>query len=119
MSPADQSLPAGDADGPENAFPGGNCTFDTRHDGCLTPNADIAQAKIEFLLDDIGCNVSALQVNLDCAYAMRIAGDTTGLLYSLRRCRAYWKYISIAAAELVAVDAERFSALRQEGVADE
>ena len=50
---------------------------------------------------------------LNAALAMADAGDTVGLIYALRRSRAYWRSISESAADLVAADAERLSALRQ------
>jgi hypothetical protein len=58
----------------------------------------VAQAKIELLVDDIGCNVGILIATLNVALAMRDAGDTTGLLYALRRAKAYWRAISASAA---------------------
>jgi hypothetical protein len=57
----------------------------------------VAQAKIELLHDDLGCNVSQLQVQLDCAIAMIYAGDTVGTIYSLRRSKAIWRAISRSA----------------------
>ena len=73
----------------------------------------VAQAKIELLVDDIGCNVGILIATLNVALAMRDAGDTTGLLYALRRAKAYWRAISASAADLVAAEAPRQSLLRQ------
>jgi hypothetical protein len=58
----------------------------------------VAQAKIELLVDDIACNVGILIATLNVALAMRDAGDTTGLLYALRRAKAYWRAISASAA---------------------
>jgi|ERR1019366_2524023 hypothetical protein len=77
----------------------------------LKPGA--AQARIELLFDDIGDNTGAMISTLNAALAMRDAGDSVGLIYGLRKARCYWRAISASAVELVAVDAERLSALRQ------
>ena len=79
------------------------------------PKADVTQARIELILDDVGDNIGALIATLNAAIAMRNAADNIGLIYSLRRARAYWKFISVSAAELVEADAERLAALRKEG----
>jgi hypothetical protein len=73
------------------------------------PKADVTQARIALILDDVGDNIGALIATLNAAIAMRNAADNVGLIYSLRRARPYWKFISASAAELVAADA------RQEG----
>jgi hypothetical protein len=103
----DETPPLGAAGLGDDAFPGGNCTSK------ITPKAHVTQAKIELLFDDIGCNIGGFIATLNAAVAMRDAGDSVGVIYALRRGRAYWKAISLSAAELVAVDAERLSALRQ------
>ncbi|HXW71995.1 MAG TPA: hypothetical protein VEK34_11215 [Methylocella sp.] len=98
------------ADGPglaESTFPGGNCSFE------ITTKAHVAQAKIELLIDDIGCNVGVLINTLHAVLALRDAEDVKGMLYSLRRGKGYWKAISLSAAELIAVAAEQQSAIRQ------
>ena len=92
-----------------NAFPGGNCNSET------APKTHIAQEKIEQIFDDIGPNINAMGAMLNAAVAMHEAGDPVGLIYALRRVRSYWVAVSELAKELVAADAERLSALRQEG----
>jgi hypothetical protein len=83
----------------------------------IKQKTEVPQALIELLFDDIGDNTGALISTLNAALAMRDAGDSVGLIYGLRRARCYWKSISASAAELVAADADRLSALRQEGEA--
>jgi hypothetical protein len=73
----------------------------------------VSQAKIDLLLDDIAANTSVMIAQMEVVLAMRAASDVVGLLYGLKRAAAYWRAISATAAELVAVDAERLSALRQ------
>ena len=105
-------IPAGLNDkAASNAFSSEN---DIRADApTCQPEKPASQAKIELLVDDIGDTVGCLIATLSAALAMRDAGDTVGLVYSLRRARAYWTAISGSAKELVAADAERLSALRQ------
>jgi hypothetical protein len=102
-NPASAAAPTGSGD----AFPGWNCSSD------IPPKAHVAQTKISLLHDDIFHNVSALQATLDVVIAAHFSGDSTCLLYGLRRARAYWRCISASSAELVAADADRLSALRQ------
>jgi hypothetical protein len=45
--------------------------------------------------------------------AQRAAGDYSGMLYTLRRSRAYWRHISEVARELASANDERLSSLRQ------
>jgi hypothetical protein len=68
-----------------------------------TPFQAATQAKIDLLVDDIGCNVSAMTAQLDVVIAMRAANDPTGILYGLRRARAYWRAISASARELASL----------------
>jgi len=72
-------------------------SFDNRE---INPKTHVAQAKCDLLVDDIGCNVSAMMAQLDVILAMRAANDPTGLLYGLRRARAYWSAIAASAREL-------------------
>jgi hypothetical protein len=72
-------------------------SFDDRE---ITPFQAATQAKIDLLVDDLGCNVSAMMAQLDVVLAMRAANDMTGLLYGLRRARAYWSAIAASAREL-------------------
>ena len=81
----------------------------------IAPSLATAQAKIELIRDDLAATICPLQATLDCALAMCAARDDCGLVYSLRRARAYWQAISGSARELVAAEAERLSAIRQEG----
>jgi hypothetical protein len=76
---------------------------------------EVPQARIELLFEDIGDNTGAMISMLNAALAMRDAGDSVGLIYGLRKARCYWKAISASAAELVAAEAERLSAIRQGG----
>jgi hypothetical protein len=107
MSIPHERAPSGESALSESAFPGGNCSSE------LSQKAHVAQAKLELLDDDLGCNISAMIATLEAALAMRAADNRTGLIYGLRCSRAYWRAISLSAAELVAADAERLSALRQ------
>jgi hypothetical protein len=68
-----------------------------------TPKTHVAQVKIDLLVDDIGCNISAMMVQLDVVLAMGAANDPTGLLYGLRRARACWSAIAASARELAAL----------------
>jgi hypothetical protein len=77
------------------------------------PKARVEQAKINLLVDDIVDTTGWLVDQLNVLPAQRVAGDVTGMIYTLRRARAYWKAISGSAAELVSVEGERLSAIRQ------
>lgn len=79
------------------------------------PNIEVAHEKIAQLVGDISDSAGVMIAQLAAAIAMAEAGDTVGLVYALRRSRAYWRHISESAVDLVAADAERLSALRQEG----
>ncbi|WGJ16145.1 hypothetical protein QEV83_07850 [Methylocapsa sp. D3K7] len=87
------------------------CSTDTQ---TTIEKFETAQAKIDQLFDDIGPNINAMGAMLNAAAAMHEAGDPAGLIYALRRVRAYWVAVSESAKELVAADAERLSALRKE-----
>jgi hypothetical protein len=63
----------------------------------------------DLLREDLTCNISAMIATLEAALAMHAADDDVGLIYGLRRAKAYWRCISASAAE--------FSALRQGGSA--
>jgi hypothetical protein len=94
------------------------CGVDTSHLASKepilqAPRDAIAQAKIGLVLDDVADNSGLMIGTLHCALAMRDAGDTVGLVYTLRRAKAYWRAISASAVDLVATDAERLSPLRQ------
>jgi hypothetical protein len=80
----------------------------------ITPNANVLQARIDLLADDIVDTAGWLIDQLNCLPAQRAAGDITGVIYTLRRARAYWVAVSGSARELVAANGEHLSALRQE-----
>jgi hypothetical protein len=75
----------------------------------------VLQAQIDLLADDVVDTAGWLISQLSVLPSQREAGDVTGLIYTLRRSRAYWKHIAETAVELVAADDERLSALRQSG----
>ena len=79
------------------------------------PNPKAAEANIEQLVADIADSAGVMIAQLTAAIAMADAGDTVGLIYALRRSRAYWLAIAGSAADLVTADAEKLSFLRQEG----
>jgi hypothetical protein len=111
MSGLLEECPApGEGAGPNNTSLGG--ATNTKN---ISRKIEVPQALIEHLFEDIGDNTGALISTLNAALAMRDAGDSVGLIYGLRRARCYWRAISTSAAELVAADADRLSALRQEG----
>lgn len=68
--------------------------------------APVECAKRELIRDDLDANISAMQASLDCALVMLGAGDDCGLLYSLRRARAYWRAIGGSANELASLGKE-------------
>lgn len=92
-----ETLPRGEAALANSSCFGG---IDERE---INPKTHIAQAKCDLLVDDIGSNVSAMMAQLDVILAMRAANDPTGLLYGLRRARAYWSAIAASARELAAL----------------
>ena len=77
------------------------------------PKARVEQAKIELVADDITDTAGWLIDQLNCLPAQRAANDFGGMVYTLRRSRAYWLAISGSAVELVAANDARLSALRQ------
>jgi hypothetical protein len=86
--------------------------IDTRD---ATAKPHVTQARIDLLADDIVDTAGWLIDQLNCLPAQRAAGDITGVIYTLRRSRSYWKHVAETAAELVAANDERLSALRQAG----
>jgi hypothetical protein len=100
--------PAGVADGLDKAsLPGG---IDEQ---VITPNANVLQAQIDLIADEVVDSAGWLIDQLNCLPAQRAAGDIVGMIYSLRRARAYWLSTSGSAKELVERNDERLSALRQ------
>jgi hypothetical protein len=77
------------------------------------PKAHVAQAKGDLLADDVVDTAGWLIDQLNCLPAQRAAGDVTGMIYTLRRSRAFWIAISGSAKELVERNDELISALRQ------
>jgi hypothetical protein len=78
------------------------------------PKAHVAQAKIDLLVDDITDTCGWLVDQLNVIPSQRAAGDHSGMIYTLRRSRCYWRHISESARELAAANDERLSGLRQE-----
>jgi hypothetical protein len=107
MGQPNESPSARGTDGLDDAFPGGNCNRD------LAQKAHVLQAKIDLLVDDIVDTAGWLISQLSVLPSQRETGDVTGLIYTLRRSRAYWKHIAEIAAELVTLNDERLSATRQ------
>ncbi len=66
----------------------------------------VRAARRELVCDDLVANISQASLHFDVALGMLAARDDVGLLYSLRRVRAYWKAISESAQELGALNAE-------------
>jgi hypothetical protein len=60
----------------------------------------------DLIRDDIACNIGAMAATLNAALAMHGAEDDIGLLYSLRRARAYWLAIAASARDLAALKQE-------------
>lgn len=100
MIHTNETPPLGLAGLEENAFLGGNCSSE------ITPKAHVAQAKANLLRDDLTANISQMSLHLDVALATLAAADDCGLIYSLRRCAAYWKAISGSARDFVALRSE-------------
>jgi hypothetical protein len=102
--PNQNENPAVGAAGFDDAFPGGNCNL------VIAEKADVAQAKIDLLTDDIADTAGWLVSQLSVIPSQREAADIVGIIYTLRRSRAYWRHISEVARELAAVNDERLSA---------
>jgi hypothetical protein len=79
------------------------------------PSAEISQAKIKTLLDDVTDEAGWLFDQLNCLPNQRLAGDVDGVLHTLRRARCYWRVIAAEALLLVEAHGDLLSALRQEG----
>ena len=67
------------------------------------------------MLDDIGASIGPLEAQLVVLAAMVAAGDSTGVVYALRRLKA----LDLDARDLIAADAERLSAIRQQAEASQ
>jgi len=66
----------------------GRCNTQT-----FSPNTPIAQAiepRLDLIREDLAANIGAMSATLNAALAMRDANDDCGLIYALRRARAYW-----------------------------
>ena len=70
--------------------------------------------KIELLLSEVGASIGQIEAQLNCLAAMVAAGDSAGVVYSLRRLKAVWYALDLTATDLIAADAERLSAIRQQ-----
>lgn len=75
--------------------------------------ADVFQAKIDLLVDDVVDTAKFMVDQLYVLPAQRVAADYSGMLYTLRRSRCYWRHISAVARELAEINNDRLSALRQ------
>jgi hypothetical protein len=107
MSPQRETPPGQTAGLKDMSLPGGI-------DGSFNaPKARVEQAKIDLLVDDITDIAGWLVDQLNVLPAQRAAGDFAGMLYTLRRSRAYWIAVAGSARELAAVNDERLSAIRQ------
>jgi hypothetical protein len=93
----------------KSSFPGGT---DSRVNA---PKAHIAQARIDQLVDDITDTAGWLVTQLSVLPSQCAAADYSGMLYTLRRSRCYWRHISESAAQLATANDERLSAIRQDG----
>jgi hypothetical protein len=93
----------------ENRAPDINACDDTTPIG-IAP----AAVKIRLLLADIGASIGPLECQLACLAAHVAAGDSTGVVYALRRLKAHWRCLDLDARDLIAADAERLSAIRQQ-----
>jgi hypothetical protein len=107
MAKSNENPAVGAAGFGDMSLPGGIDGSDT------APNACVAQVKIDMLVDDIVDTAGWLLHQLNVLPAQRAAGDVSGMIYTLRRSRAYWRAISGSATELVVANDERLSALRQ------
>jgi hypothetical protein len=90
--------------------------LDTQHiidDDRHPITTDVADVKIELLLDDIGASIGPIECQLACLAAHVAAGDSTGVVYALKRLRAQWRCLDLDAQDLITADGERLSALRQ------
>jgi hypothetical protein len=108
MTAHTKNPPAVGADGLDDAFPVGNC-----NEVIIAPKANVSQAKIDLLADDIVDTAGWLVDQLYVLPAQRAAGDIVGMIYTLRRARAYWVAVSGSTRELVAANGEQLSELRQ------
>ena len=78
-----------------------------------------ADVEISLLLDDIGAAIGPLEAQIACLATMVAAGDSTGVVYVLRRLKAHWRVLDQDARDLIATDAERLSAIRQQAEASQ
>jgi hypothetical protein len=95
----------------DGASGSGKCSLRSREN--TSPAPSINQAKLDLIVDDIVDTAGWLVDQLYVLPAQRAAADYSGMLYTLRRSRAYWRHISEVARELAAANDERLSALRQ------
>jgi hypothetical protein len=63
----------------------------------------VLEARLELMRDDLVANITQASLHFDVALAMLSATDDVGLLYALRRVRAYWQSIAADAKELAAI----------------
>jgi hypothetical protein len=95
MAPQNETRRAGGATGLESASNLSRC--DTQ---ILSPNPYLAQVNVrrrDLIHVDLSANFGAMSATLKAALAMRDATDDCGLIYALRRARAYWQAIAASA----------------------
>jgi hypothetical protein len=114
-----ETPPLGAAGLGDDAFPGGNCKSENAKKTEVAqantfPSAEISQAKIEILLDDLTDTGGWMVAQMNCLPNQRLAGDVDGFLHTLRRARCYWLAIAAEARLLVEAHGDLLSALRQE-----
>lgn len=113
MTQTHETRRAGGAAGP------GNSSCLAADSSVNAPKADVAQAKIELIAEDVIDTAGWMVSQLKVLPAQLASADYAGMIYTLRRARSYWKAISGSAADLVAANDERLSALRQGEAADD
>jgi len=95
MPQMNETRPLGAA-GLESVSTLGRCDTQT-----FSPNTPIAQAIL--IREDLAANIGAMSATLNAALAMRDANDDCGLIYALRRARAYWQAIAASARDLASL----------------
>ena len=100
MPQMNETRPLG-ADRLESVSTLGRCDTQT-----FSPNTPIAQAielRLDLIREDLAANIGAMSATLNAALAMRDANDDCGLIYALRRARAYWQAIAASARDLASL----------------
>ncbi len=100
MAPQNETLPQATA-GLESASNLGRCDTQT-----LSLNPLLAQVNVswrDLIRVDLTANIGAMSATLNAARAMRDATDDCGLIYALRRARAYWQAIAASVHDLASL----------------